>query len=190
MASVTITIPNTNWLTFSSTILRWRPTSPSSHISLGMSLSVGGGTELFLGELVFPLGTRTVFDVQLSTGTEASQDPGPEFTDQMEASGTITCTASDDSTLVITGIGDATEPYRWSPSNLDAVRSFGSNLNSLADRTLIVTFNDNAEVRDFYRRSAGSYSPAILYRRTGGAYSEVAVYRRQGGTYQQVSGPV
>ena len=77
---------------------------------------------------------------------ETGGDPGPEFSDQMETAGTITCVASDAETVVVTGISDATEPYFWSPPNQVDVAAFADHIAGLADQSLTVTLNDNAPV--------------------------------------------
>ena len=49
---------------------------------------------------------------------------GDDFTTQMETSGTITFVASDNETLILTGLDDTddTEPYNWTPiNNLDVI---------------------------------------------------------------------
>ena len=62
----------------------------------------------------------------------------------METAGTVTVMASDGSTLTVTGISDSTEPYNWIPTNITDVIAFADALAGLADRSLTVTFNDNA----------------------------------------------
>ena len=107
----------------------------------------------------------------------------------MEQNGTIKLTASNGDTLTLTGISDATEPYQWSPSNIAAVRTFATTLNGLTDRSLTVVFNDNAEVRQFYRKVSGSWRAVKLHRKTGGSWAEVKLYRKVSGSWVQVSGP-
>ena len=54
--------------------------------------------------------------------------------------------------LTVTGIADSTEPYVTGyHQTLADVRSFGQHLSTLTDRSLTVTFNDNAtvDVRNF-----------------------------------------
>ena len=70
----------------------------------------------------------------------------------MEASGTITFVASSNDTLVITGISDSTEPYAWTPANSTDAAAFYALFGGLTDKSLTVTFNDNANVRPFLCR--------------------------------------
>ena len=142
MASVTITIPNSEFQS-GPTFAGWTDISPN--ISIGDSLSVNGATEMFLAILTLPRGTAANFYMNFGPTTGGSGgEAGPEFSAQMETSGSITIVASDNSSLVITGISDATEPYVWSPSNLVDVRAFAGGLVSLTDGSVTVTFNDNA----------------------------------------------
>ena len=46
--------------------------------------------------------------------------------------------------LTVTGISDSTEPYSWSPINSAEVVAFANHVAGLTDRSLTVTFNDNA----------------------------------------------
>ena len=145
MASVTVTIPNSDWHA-SATSIQWNGSGSAINIALGTSLSVDGATELYLAYLRLPNapGSSTDTQIQLSEGTGAGDELGPEFSTQMEQSGTITLEASDNSSLTITGISDASDPYQWTPANNNDVRAFGAILSALTDRSLTVTFNDNA----------------------------------------------
>ena len=144
MASVTITIPNSGWDLFSNTHVRWNVgTSPLPGIPIGNTLSSDGTTDLYLETLIFPRTTSIDVFLRFADAPTDYGEAGQDLNDQMEASGTITFTASDSSTLTITGIGDATEPYQWMPSNIADVNTFASNLAGLSDRALTVTFDDN-----------------------------------------------
>ena len=142
MASVTITIPNSDW-SDSSISVDWNPPN-ASHITLGSTLSVGGSTELFLGRFILPRIPSSTIGIQLSDGSGGSEAGlGPEFSDQMENSGTITIVASNSDSLTVTGISDSSEPYVWTPSNIADVNTFANTLQGLADQSLTVTFNDS-----------------------------------------------
>ena len=120
-----------------------------ANLALGTTLSVDGQTELFFQRFALrrnngAVSSRGQVTLQLNaTSTGVGQVDGPEFSDQMEASGTITIRGSDDETIVLSGIGDATEPYQWMPANASAVAAFADRILGLTDRTLTITFNDN-----------------------------------------------
>ena len=145
MASVTIQIPNSGWQNSSSSIF-WRT---GSNISMGNDLSVGGTTELFFGSMELrksSSGSAGDVNVQLSDSASGNEGAaGPDFSDQMEMAGTITLTALDGSSVVIPmGGGDTDEPYNWTPSNASDVATFADTLGGLTNRSLTVTFDDNA----------------------------------------------
>ena len=142
MASVIVNIPNTNW-TVNSSLVAWS----GLHLSLGSSLSKSG-REIFLGRLQLRrIGEANSYGINLATSLLSSDTlSGPDFSDQMENSGMITTVASDGETLVVTGIIDSTEPYTWEPANATAVLAFANHLAGLADRSLVVTFDDGAAV--------------------------------------------
>ena len=143
MASVTVTIPNSEW-GLTTLAVSWNPPN-SQHISLGSDLSANMAIDVYLGVLSLPFTNVSDMLVQLSDGSgESDFLPGPDFSTQMETDGTIIIVASDDSTLTVTGISDSTDPYAWSPSNAIEVYAFANTLASLFDRSLTVTFNDNA----------------------------------------------
>ena len=147
MASVTVTIPNTNWVDINA-LIAWNA-SPGSYISLGNTLSVDGTTELFLGSSRFPR-QQTRFKSRLSENQQDDEgDAGPDFNTSMENGGSITCdhaTITDfefdvsdaDST-------DPSDPYLWRLTNPADLNAFADALSAEFDRTLTVTFNDNAE---------------------------------------------
>ena len=58
-----------------------------------------------------------------------------------ESSGTITITASDNSTLILTGIDDTIEPYFWTPSNSTTVANFVTAIQALTDKSVTVEFS-------------------------------------------------
>ena len=150
MASVTVTISDNTVRTFEfggETAIDWT-LSQGSYLSLGTALSQDGITELFLGR-VFAYFTGVPVDLMgiriASSQSVNSNDAGPDFSDQMESSGTITFVAEDGSSVEVTGIGDATEPYFWTPSNSAAVLAFFSGVDGLTGQSLTVTFDDNAD---------------------------------------------
>ena len=153
MASVTITIPNSSW-TFGSSRGSWNPPN-SEHIDLGPSLSTNGNTSLFLGRLIIPRSSSANFEIQLSDGNAAEDFPGPEFSTQMETSGAIIMVASNGASVTVTGIGDATEPYGWVPSNQPSLNTFADTLNGLSNRSLAITFNDNADFAPSFTDDTG-----------------------------------
>ena len=66
----------------------------------------------------------------------------------MEINGTITLTASDDSTVDISIVDDFIEPYQFDPTNESEVATFFTALVALDVNSLTVTFNDNASEPD------------------------------------------
>ena len=143
MAEVSITIPH-SYASFSTVAMGWNPPA-GSNIPLGASLSEGGNTPLFLGQLQLPRDLNTNIYIALSQTVGLDDTiPGPDFSPQMEAGGTITFVASNNDSVVLTGISDATEPYLWTPSNLIDVRAFSEIVVSLTDRSLTVIFNDRS----------------------------------------------
>ena len=149
MASATITVPNTGWTLPSATAVLWE-----GAVSLGMLLSADGATEIFLARLGFTAGNFN-FSLSLSDGVEPPSQSGPEFSTVMEDNGTIDFTASNGSTLTLTGIADSTEPYSWMPSNHAEQQAFATVLRGLSDRSLTVVFNDNASVAPSFADDTG-----------------------------------
>ena len=137
--TVQITIPNNRW-EVTNTLISWGGSNNRSGISLGSKLAAVQGQELFLFWFALPRVGGNQCGIRLERSASARDRPGPEFADSMEANGTITVVASDGSNLTLTGIGDSTEPYHWTPSNLSDARVFGQNLRLLTDRSLTVTF--------------------------------------------------
>lgn len=141
MASVTIVIPNSNW-SVADTHVAWIPPD-TDHIDLGVTLSTDGATALYLGRLNLPRSSGQNMTVRLSGGGGQSEDlPGPEFSNTMETSGTITFIASNGASLTVTGISDSSEPYSWMPSNFATVTAFANTVAGLTDYSLTVTFYD------------------------------------------------
>ena len=142
MAIVTLTLPNSSYaggVQFAG----WE-FDPGSYPSLGSALSADG-SELFLESIELFFVVNFVRIYLTSDQTEPGDAAGDEFSDLMKASGTIRCVASDGQEVTITGIGDPTEPYAYSPTNGAAVQAFAGHVhNDLTDRTLVLTFNDGA----------------------------------------------
>ena len=112
-------------------------------LSLGTDLSAVDGQTIYLAYVLL---SRTAFVVRIDLSlvqNDDSGDPGPEFSDQMEMSGSITFESSAGQSVTVTDITDATEPYEWNPPNLTDVRAFTNHVAGLTDRSLTVTFNDN-----------------------------------------------
>ena len=145
MASATTTISNTGW---TQNVFRiQRDGSTNDYGDLGTVLSADGSTELFLADLYLPLQSFTVTTITLrlaSSQTDSNPDAiGPDFSDAMEASGTMTLTASNGDSVTIPFSGtDPVEPYSWEPTNLAEVNTFANTLAGLADRSLTVVFDD------------------------------------------------
>ena len=144
MATVTVTIPNTDWDVFLMTRIRWNPSS-SGYINLGATLAAVHNTNLYFAFLTLASFNGMV-DLYLSDGSSDHRlELGPEFSTQMEDHGTITLVASNGDSLVLTGISDSSEPYIWIPSNAAAVMTFAGTLTGLSDRSLTVTFYDGMD---------------------------------------------
>ena len=145
MASVTVTFPD-SVASIIPTSIAWAPAF-GDLLPLGNALSANS-SNIFLNRLILQRASSNIpghTQIQLSPdqmtgGTGA----GPEFTDAMEMNGSITFMASDGMSVTVTGIGDSTEPYAWTPSNASDVASLADHIVGLTDRTLTVTFNDNA----------------------------------------------
>ena len=112
--------------------------------NLGSSLAADAGQTLYWKVLTF-IGSEVSIRLS-STPTEEGLDAGPDFSAQMEQSGTITFVASDGERLVVTGISDSSEPYSWTPSNSSEVSSFRAHVIALTNRSLTVTFDDTPPV--------------------------------------------
>lgn len=116
--------------------------NPGTRPSIGTALSADG-SELFFNSLVLPFTAAHNVELLLSEQTDLGTDPGHELSDRMETSGTITLTASDGSSIVLS-IGDSTEPYSWVPSNAAAVYAFTNTINGLTDQSLTIVLDDHA----------------------------------------------
>ena len=148
MASVTITLSDwfvpdgTSWSTWEDSV-----SNSGVNISLGTSLSIDGATELFLGRIRFTQ-TGTAVTIGLASSlTGVYNQTGPDFSDQMEMSGTLTVTASDGTSLVLTGIGgsDEIEPYNWFvPDQQTELNALANAIASDLTGSVTVVFNDNA----------------------------------------------
>ena len=140
---VTITLPHAQF-SFTDSGLVWNGNNNHPNLSLGSVLSVNGITELFLSLFRISgvvLQNTANIALQLSNmNSGIGNDPGPEFSTDFENSGIIIIEATDGTLLEITGISDATEPYSWTPSNSIEARTFVNHVNTLTDRSLLLTF--------------------------------------------------
>ena len=145
MASVTVTLPHAQGTVVQGAVA-WHLSSPN-RVSLGLLYPSMGLPNKFIARFSLPRRLSGRIDLYLADSqTQSEFSAGPDFSTQMEGSGTITVLATDNSSIVITGIGDATDPYFWVPPNIVALEIFADNLALLHDRTLTVTFNDNANL--------------------------------------------
>ena len=118
--------------------------SPGDYLSLGDELS---SSERFLVELRLNGSAHaspgSVYLKLHNSSNEEVNDgnAGDDLSTDFESSGTITITASDNSTLILTGIGDSTEPYFWTPSNSTAVSNFVTAIQALTDKSVTVEFS-------------------------------------------------
>ena len=146
--NVTVTIPSTRAVIRQGAFAVWELPS-GSRLSLGRSLTAGG-VEAFLAVIQIAsiafsgMGPGTVL-MRIAPNQTANPDSaGPDFSTQMETSGTITLTASNGSSVTLTGISDSTEPYFWRPANFGDIVSFFNTIRVLTDKSLTITFNDNS----------------------------------------------
>ena len=156
MASISVMIPNlpsTDWVTSAP---RWNPpTGSGRYVSLGSDLSADGN-EIFLGYLFFPYSTTRVLRVRLANSQDQNvsfngQDLAPAF----ETGGSITFVAisSGQSVTFSPAGGDLGETYQW--DDTDALLAFGNHVQSLDDRSLIVTFDDGVASAPSFSDSTG-----------------------------------
>ena len=138
--------------------------------ALTLRYNTGGG--IFSGTVTIDLS-----DEQTSVSGDQS------LSDVFEAQGTITFVATDDETLVLSGISDVTEPYNWLPDNANEVRDFANHVRGLGNgnRAITITFNDNAS--QVFERVNGVYVPIELFERVNGTYVPVEILERVGGVY-------
>lgn len=149
MAQVTVTLPSAEYEGVTITpgaIARWQ-FATNSYLELGSSLS-DSGNPIFLQLVVLPRTghTTNVVTIHLAGSQTEGLTQRRDFSTAMETNGTITFVASDNNQLVVSGIGDSTEPYVWTPSNATAVVAFADHVNGLTDRTVTVTFDDGVSV--------------------------------------------
>ena len=178
MASVTVTVPSGAFRTAisgQSSQQGW-----VTRLNLGKSLS-DSGLDLFFTQLSFGLNNS----VRLFLDAAGSND---DFTDQMLNHGDITIVDSAGRSIVITSIfrdvGD-TEPYVWIPDNGAAFRSFVLAVRSLSDRSVTITFNDNAG--QIYIKHNNVWVPSELYQKSGGSWSQVDLYSKVSGEWKQAA---
>ena len=140
MASVTVNLPSSS-ASVTSAVVRWEP-AQGSRPNLGLSLAAPGVSSMFFSQLqlVRPSIPSQAGNVTLRLGltSRGADVGGPDFSDQMETSGTITLRASDGQEVILTGISDSTEPYQWTPANAAAVATFANHVAGLSDRSLTV----------------------------------------------------
>lgn len=151
MASVTVTMPGSAATIFGTGIY-WEP-GFGNYLPLGGDFS--GGVDVYLGLIQLRHSTGEVRFQLADSQTLAENTPSTGFSDQMEQNGSITLVASDGSTLTLSGIDDASEPYSWIPSNSAEVITFTSTVEGLTDRSLTVTFNDNADIAPSFSDDTG-----------------------------------
>ena len=148
MVSVTVTTPNTNWVQATPNIWFWNAPI-GEHVLLGSQLSADKATNLYLGVMGFSSVNGGSFSLNLSDGSSTASDAGPDFSSDMEQTGTIRFVASNGAELVLTTTGgDSSEPYNWVPSNPTQYRTFSATLIGLADKSLTITFDFTEETRD------------------------------------------
>lgn len=111
---------------------------------LGNEFSTDGRSSIYLAALIInrtsPAGLIRLRLASARRGQAVAT--GPDFSSQMETSGTITLAHSTGS-VVLTGIGDSTEPYQWTPSNSAAIVTWVTRVIQAANRSITATFNDD-----------------------------------------------
>lgn len=151
MASVTVTLPGSG-VTVTDTLLILKSSS-STNISLGTSLARIANTTLWLNFLrITRSGNNIGFIILYLAASESSTQgnlAGPEFSSEMLNEGTITFTASNGTSVAISGIEDTNEPYNWQPTgrtgtNLQALllEQWAHGVAALTDKTVTITFDD------------------------------------------------
>ena len=73
--------------------------------------------------------------------------PGPDFTAAVRTSVVFTFTSGDD-VLTVTGITDATDPYSWTPSNAEEVKTWASNRSAGDSVTAALTYTPAVTLAD------------------------------------------
>ena len=142
MASVTLQLASANW---SSNHFRmtWQ-TANDAQMELGTELSVDGATQLYFGYLTLPRRASTITNIGIRLSGAQGDNPntvGPDFSTEMETDGTVTLTASNGDSVTF-GLGDATDPYSFTPSNLGEVNTFANAVQGLTDRDVTAVFDD------------------------------------------------
>ena len=142
-ASFSATVQLSNPLV-ANTLVRW---TPSVRPSLGSALSQDGSTTLYLAVLgLFRSGAQRgqIFMQLASSQSQSPTEAGPDFSNQVKTQGSIVIRASDGRSLTVTGISDRTEPYTWTPTNLEELVSFANHVAGLGNKTVSVTVSDGS----------------------------------------------
>ena len=156
MASVTVTLPDDDYDSSLNGI--WWTLSPRPNVG-----AVSNSSSTVLGYVSLPRITFVSLQIWLARNqTEEVTSAGPDFTSAMEEQGTITIAASNGASVTMGGpnapgsnVLDDTEPYAYQPSNIVDVRVFANAVQALADRSVTVTFNDNAEIAPSFTDNTG-----------------------------------
>ena len=139
MATVEFSVRSNAWVNGPNTIT-W---AGSPRPSLGTTFSDDGTTEILIDELVLPKHqSGNNGRVSLYTTVASNQAGvlfGPDLSSQFEMEGTITFTFGSN-VLVLTGISDTTEPYGWTPSNINDVYAWATALGNAVDRSCTIAF--------------------------------------------------
>ena len=152
MPLVTFTLPNTPIQYVTS--LNWElPFNSYARIPASLSST---NNDIFFAKLFIrrtPLThpSSTAISFRFAANQTANPDiAGPDLSPTMETSGTFTLTASNGSSLIINGpFPDTSEPYQFTQGNwADSAQAsaFGAIVNGLNDRSLTITFDDNAGI--------------------------------------------
>ena len=137
MASVTLAIPNSGWLT----VQNWSFWAGS--MSLGTELSADG-SEVFLRTFAMPIISSNAFVLETaSDASELSQVAGPDLSTEFETNGSITIVFGSTTVVVSGGTGDTTEPYNIPSSVYPGTLNLLASAHSTAsDKAVTVTFDD------------------------------------------------
>lgn len=156
MAKVTVTLPGSSVVDVGAAIQYIL--GAGNYVSLGNQLSASGN-EIFLGFVAFRespgSGDFQLNDVFISIRIATSQTQnvdsvGPDFSNVMENGGTIVAQLSDGTSYsfpVPISNFDTTEPYAWRANSLSStqeseINTFASQIGSLTDKDLTLTFDD------------------------------------------------
>ena len=155
MASVTVTLVN-GWYGNSNNGVNYAPgTSPIIPATAGIV-----GASRYLSYMQLPKTGGATNQVYLyindSSSSIGGSDPGEDFYSNFEQNGVIILSASDGESVTMS-LGDSTEPYIWTPSNLAEVRSFSDHVIGLGSgsRAITVTFDDNPTVAPSFADNTG-----------------------------------